>query len=113
GVGQVEQFVEEDDLVALRAGSAQAEVAGEQIAFGAATFTQEALAAGRALVDGVGGVGGEEEVVWGTAAHSRVSSATAFLAQASSTRGLPSAAAAMSAATAALLSTRGRPAAAR
>src|SRR5436190_3783109 len=41
--------------------------------------------------------------------QSRVSSATAFLAQASSTRSLPAAAAAMSAATAALLSALGSP----
>src|SRR6516162_574099 len=45
--------------------------------------------------------------------QSRVSSATAFLAQASSTRSLPSAAAAMSAAVAALLRARGRPEATR
>ena len=45
----------------------------------------------------------------GLAGQSRVSSATAFLAQASSTRSCPAAAAAMSAAVAALLRARGRP----
>src|SRR5215471_12606430 len=111
-VGQVEQFVEEDDLVALGAGAPKAEVAGEQVALGAAALAQEALAARRALVDGGGGVGGEQEVVRGPA-HSLVSSVTAFLAQASSTRALPSVAAAMRAATAALLRARGSPEAAR
>ena len=45
----------------------------------------------------------------GGAGQSRVSSATAFLAQASSTRSWPAAAAAMSAAVAALFRARGRP----
>jgi hypothetical protein len=64
-VRQVEQLAEEDDLVALGAVATEAEVAGEQVAVGAAPFAQKAFATRRALVDGGGGVDGEEEVVLG------------------------------------------------
>src|SRR5262249_55994080 len=96
GEGSSTRFAE-DDLVTLRTDPAEAEVAGEEVAVGAAAFAEEALGAGRAFVDGGGGVGGEEEVVLSAAAHSLVSSATAFLALVSSTRALPSVAAAMEA----------------
>ena len=78
---------------------------------------------GGAMVPGLGGEGGVHRE-WpgarpGTGGaglvhgQSRVSSATAFLAQASSTRSLPAAAAAMSAAVAALFRARGSPLATR
>src|SRR5437773_1931879 len=69
---------------------------------------RQGLAGGRSLVpDTVKYRGGVVDV------QSRVSSATAFLAQASSTRSLLSAAPAMMAAVAALLRARGRPPEAR
>ncbi len=85
-------------------------VAGAELGDGATVL---GLSGELAQAGGDGGAGVGHRVAWPGHGQSRVSSATAFLAQASSTRSLPLAAAAMSAAVAALLSARGSPLATR
>src|ERR1019366_10415171 len=103
-----EQFGERGDgfeQQGVDAGLLVGGVAGAEFGDGAAVLGLggELAQAGRD-----GGAGGGHRAAWPGHGQSRVSSATAFLAQASSTRSLPLAASAMSAAVAALLRARGK-----